>query len=159
MFIILRTVFKLLFFVANYVLFYSFKTIILRRGSVGFPDYQRVRGIRKFKELAWTFKELCNLHVHILVLLSASMTSCVLRKQFDPSPYLILFIKDHRNIEPCFSVARFGPCQKSFSFFEGGNLFEGSDLFEGAIGVDSLSSYGIFCVLCPFLSTDESGNL
>lgn len=95
----------------------------------------------------------CDLHVHILVLLSASMTSCVLRKQFDPSPYLILFIKDHRNIEPCFSVARFGPCQKSFSFSEGG------DLFEGAIGVDSLSSHGIFCVLCPFLSTDERGNL
>lgn len=81
------------------------------------------------------------------------MTSCVLRKQFDPSPYLILFIKDHRNIEPCFSVVRFGSCQKSFSFFEGG------DLFEGAIGVDSLSSHGIFCVLCSLLSMDERGDL
>ena len=54
---------------------------------------------------------------HSSVTVSASMTSCVLRKQFDPSPYLILSIKDHRNIEPCFSVGRFGPCQKSFSFF------------------------------------------
>ena len=81
------------------------------------------------------------------------MTGYVLRKQFDPSPYLILFIKDHRNIEPCFSVERFGLGQKSFSFFEGG------DLFEGAIGVDSLSSRGIFCVLCSFLSMDERGDL
>ena len=81
------------------------------------------------------------------------MTSYVLRKQFDPSPYLILFIKDHRNVEPCFSVARFGPGQKSFSFFEG------SDLFEGVIGVDSLSSCGIFCVLCSFLSMDKRGDL
>lgn len=110
MFIILRAVFKLLFFVANYVLFYSFKTIILRRGSAGFPDCQSVHGI-------WKFNTLWSTCSHSSVTVSASMTSCVLRKQFDPSPYLILFIKDHRNIEPCFSVGRFGPCQKSFSFF------------------------------------------
>ena len=39
-------------------------------------------------------------------------------------------------------------------FFEGSDLFEGGNLFEGAIGVDTLSSDGIFCVLCSFLSTD-----